>query len=121
MRRLPWMSLVPRIMLLPCMLLSGLVGPARGQITSPWSRLTPDRVAPEPRICPAAAHSPRADRLIAPGSRPRSAATTCLTPLWTRFEDGPPQGVDDQASALTVDGDGSVYVTGTSGLIPDLD
>jgi uncharacterized delta-60 repeat protein len=50
---------------------------------------------------------------------PGAGAT--LTPLWTRYQDGPPAGGDDQASALTVDSSGCVYVAGTSGSLPDLD
>jgi uncharacterized delta-60 repeat protein len=44
-----------------------------------------------------------------------------LTPQWTRFQDGPPVHVDDQAAALVVDAAGNVYVTGSSGGIPNLD
>jgi uncharacterized delta-60 repeat protein len=46
-------------------------------------------------------------------------ASDALNPLWTRFQDGPPAHVDDQAAALVVDPAGNVYVTGTSGLILD--
>lgn len=44
-----------------------------------------------------------------------------LDPQWTRFQDGPPVHVDDQAAALVVDAAGNVYVTGSSGLFPDND
>src|SRR5262245_21117286 len=59
--------------------------------------------------------------LLSFGITVAALAGDALNPQWTRFQDGPPVHVDDQATALVVDPAGNVYVTGSSGGFPDGD